>query len=232
MSSASRIVTLRPRAGDVQRPVRGVDRRHRGARCRRAARRPRRPARRCPRRPGRRSRGSRAARRGPSRLGRITYCTGIRNGARSLRPDHRHRLQVPEQRRPVVPGGALRALDDVVADQRRDRDRHDGVVREAQRPGERGEVLGDRGERLLVVVDQVDLVDGQHQPRHAQQREHGGVPAGLLDDAVAGVDEQDGQLRGGRAGDRVAGVLDVPGGVGEHELALRAWRSSGRRRRS
>jgi hypothetical protein len=128
---------------------------------------------------------------------------------------------VPEQRRTVVPGGALRALDDVVADQRRDRDRHDGVVREAQRAGEGGEVLRDRGERLLVVVDEVDLVGGQHQPRDAQQREHGGVPAGLLDDAVAGVDEQDRQLCGGRPGDRVAGVLHVPRRVGEHELALR-----------
>jgi hypothetical protein len=37
------------------------------------------------------------------------------------------------------------------------------------------------------------------EPRHAQQREHGGVPAGLLDDAVAGVNEQHGQLRGRRA---------------------------------
>ena len=54
-----------------------------------------------------------------------------------------------------------------------------------------------------------------------QQREHGGVPAGLLDDAVAGVDQQHGQLRGGRAGDRVAGVLHVARGVGEHELARR-----------
>ena len=48
-------------------------------------------------------------------------------------------------------------------------------------------------EDLLVVVDQVHLVDGQHQVRDAEQRGDRGVPAGLLDDAVAGVDQDDDQ---------------------------------------
>lgn len=48
------------------------------------------------------------------------------------------------------------------------------------------------------------------------------MPAGLLDDALARVDEQDHQLRGGRAGHGVAGVLHVPGGVREHERAARS----------
>jgi hypothetical protein len=46
------------------------------------------------------------------------------------------------------------------------------------------------------------------------------VPLRLLDDAVAGVDEDHGDVGRRRAGDRVAGVLHVAGGVGEHERAL------------
>ena len=48
-----------------------------------------------------------------------------------------------------------------------------------------------------------------------------GVPAGLLEHALAGVDQDDRQVGGGGAGDHVAGVLDVPGGVGDDELAPR-----------
>ena len=65
------------------------------------------------RRPARRSRGSRGARRcaGGSRT---APATGTARRVR-VRLD-RHRLQVPEQRRAVVPGVSLGALDDVVAD--------------------------------------------------------------------------------------------------------------------
>ena len=48
-----------------------------------------------------------------------------------------------------------------------------------------------------------------------EQPGDGEVPPGLLDDAVAGVDEDQGEFRGGRAGDHVARVLDVTWGVGE-----------------
>lgn len=37
---------------------------------------------------------------------------------------------------------------------------------------------------------------------------------------MAGVDEHDGQLRSRRAGDHVAGVLDVPRRVGDDEFPL------------
>jgi hypothetical protein len=37
------------------------------------------------------------------------------------------------------------------------------------------------------------------------------MPAGLLADALLGVDEDQREVRGGGAGDRVAGVLDVAG---------------------
>ena len=207
---------MRPGAGGVERAVGGVDAVDRRGGCRRAARRPRHRRARCRPRPGPRSRGSRwtGAR-------RITYCTGMRNGASASGPVTGTDSRCPSSVGPVVPGGVLGAARRRCRRRRRHRDRDDGVVGEAQGAGEPGEVLADRLERGLVVVDEVDLVDGQHQPRHPQQREHGGVPAGLLDDPVPGVDQQDRQLRGGRAGDRVAGVLHVAGGVGEHELARR-----------
>ncbi len=53
----------------------------------------------------------------------------------------------------------------------------------------------------------------------AQEGGDGGVAAGLFDDAVAGVDQDDGEFGGGGAGDHVAGVLHVAGGVGEDEAA-------------
>jgi len=45
------------------------------------------------------------------------------------------------------------------------------------------------------------------------------VPAGLLQDTLAGVDEDDDGVCGGRAGHRVLGVLHVPGAVGQDEAA-------------
>ena len=47
------------------------------------------------------------------------------------------------------------------------------------------------------------------------------MPARLLDDAVAGVDEDDRQIGGRDAGDHVARVLDVPRAVGDDEVAVR-----------
>ncbi|SLD12932.1 Uncharacterised protein [Mycobacteroides abscessus subsp. massiliense] len=46
------------------------------------------------------------------------------------------------------------------------------------------------------------------------------MPAGLLDDTLAGVNQQDHQLRGGGAGHRVPGVLHVARGIGQDERAL------------
>ena len=56
--------------------------------------------------------------------------------------------------------------------------------------------------------------------RDAQQGRDEGVAVGLLEHAQAGVDEHDGEVRGGGAGDHVAGVLHVAGRVGDDELAL------------
>ena len=152
---------------------------------------------------------------------------------RALRPDdelHRHpqrlelglelverrqRLEELEQARAVVPGRVRRALDHVVAGQGRDRD--DVRVGQAELAGERRDLVGHRRERRLGVPEQVDLVHRDDDVRHAQQLHDGEVAAGLLEHAVARVDEHDDRVGRGRAGDHVARVLHVAGAVGEDE---------------
>ncbi len=128
-------------------------------------------------------------------------------------------LQVVQQGGPLVPGHVGRTLDHVVALQGRDGD--EAQIGHVQPAGEGGELLADRLEHLAVVVDQVHLVDAQQQVGHPEQRGQEGVPAGLLDDPLAGVDEHDGEVGRGVPRDHVAGVLDVTGGVGDDELAGR-----------
>ena len=64
-------------------------------------------------------------------------------------------------------------------------------------------------EHLLGVVDQVELVDRQDHVADAEQRDEEAVPPGLGEHSLAGVDQDDRQVRGRRAGDHVAGVLLV-----------------------
>ena len=89
-------------------------------------------------------------------------------------------------------------------------------------PGREGvELIANPPVALLIPVDEVHLVDRQHDVLHAQKRCQEGVPTGLLQQAVAGVDEHDHQLCGGGPGDHVPGVLKMPRGVGDDELPLR-----------
>ena len=117
-------------------------------------------------------------------------------------------LEQLQQRRAVVVGRVLRALGDVVALERRQRD---GVGV--------GELGGHGVEHGLVEVDEVHLVHAHHHVRGAQQGGDVGVAARLLDHALARVDQHQGDVGGGGARDHVARVLLVAGGVGEHELA-------------
>ena len=61
----------------------------------------------------------------------------------------------------------------------------------------------------LVPVDEVHLVHRQHDGLRAEHRGDERVAAGLVEHAVAGVDEHDGHVAGGRTGDHVARVLRV-----------------------
>jgi hypothetical protein len=82
-------------------------------------------------------------------------------------------------------------------------------------------------EALFAVVDQVHLVDGDDHVLQFQQLQDGRVALGLgqqlraavLDRHARGVDQDDGGVRGRRAGHHVARVLLVARRVGDDELA-------------
>src|SRR5439155_14941800 len=69
-------------------------------------------------------------------------------------------------------------------------------------------------------VHQVHLVDSDDEVGDAEQRRQIDMASGLFDDAGAGIDEHDGQVGGGSAGDHVGRVLHVARGVGDDELAF------------
>src|SRR5205807_9363767 len=71
------------------------------------------------------------------------------------------------------------------------------------RSDEAGVVLLDLLERILRPADEVHLVDGDDDMADAQQRDDERVAAGLGHDAVAGVDEDDGELAGDRKSTRL-----------------------------
>ena len=72
---------------------------------------------------------------------------------------------------------------------------------------------------ILVKFHQVHLVHCQCNALDAEERAEKGVAAGLGDDACAGIDKQDGQVRRRTAGNHVAGILFVPRSVGDDEFA-------------
>ena len=123
-----------------------------------------------------------------------------------------HVLEVVEQRRGRIPLHPIGSVHDVVAGERRDRD--EGDVGDLHERDPVGHLLEDLVEHALLVVDEVHLVHAHHEMRDAQQRGDVGVAAGLLGDPLASVDEHDREVGGRCAGDHVARVLLVPGGVG------------------
>src|SRR5699024_9292397 len=112
-----------------------------------------------------------------------------------------------------VPGGVVRGAGDVVAGQRRDRDEVRGVEPDLVR--QRGHFVLDVLDRRLIVVEQVDLVDGDDDVPDAQAGDDGEVASGLFGGPVAGVDEDDDGIGGRGTGDHVPGVLHMAGAVGE-----------------
>ena len=145
----------------------------------------------------------------------MTYCTGIRSGCSAgsvpTGTDSRYSRRVG----PAIPGGAGGPVDDVVAEQRRERHRLDVDDAEAACADETNSATmrverraGRQSTRSILLTASATC----RTPSSAGDRE---VPAGLLDDAVASVDEDQGELGGRGAGDHVAGVLDVARGVGE-----------------
>ena len=127
-------------------------------------------------------------------------------------------FEVVEEGGSLVPGHVGGFVDDVVAFEGGDGDEGD-VDEVVEAGGEGFEGGGDLVEGFLGVADEVHFVDGEDDVLDAEEVGDEGVAAGLFDDAFAGVDEDDGEVGGGGAGDHVAGVLDVAGGVGDDEFA-------------
>ena len=73
-----------------------------------------------------------------------------------------------------------------------------GDVVEADLGGERAVVGLDRVEDVLRVVDEVHLVDRQHDVADAEQRDEVAVAAGLGEHALARVDQDHGERRRSR----------------------------------
>ena len=90
---------------------------------------------------------------------------------------------------------------------------------EGKRCGEGRERRLDLAKARLGELDQVDLVHRQHDMADAEQGDDGGMPARLLDQALARIDQQDGELGIGGAGRHVARVLLVARRVGDDEGA-------------
>jgi hypothetical protein len=126
-------------------------------------------------------------------------------------------FQIVQQRRTVVPRCVVRAVHHIVAELGGDRDHGDVQAAEA-----RAQLLKfglHLGVPVLVEVDQVDLVDGRDKVLDAQQLCDPGMPAGLAQNARTCIDQQDGHVGVGSAGEHVAGVALVAGGVGQDVTA-------------
>ena len=204
-SSASRTTTDCPCTATSSGAVVRLDRRDGGARGRRAARRPRR--RRATRRPrpGPRSRGSRGARRD---IGRITHCTGKRRCAASRSPAisivSRRSRNVPPSHQGIRSDGSTTLSPGSAAIGIATSSRTPSCSRERRRSSR-----SISRKRLLVEVDEVHLVDREDDVGDAERRGDERVPAGLLDHALARVEQDDGDVGGRGARDHVARVLDV-----------------------
>ena len=122
-----------------------------------------------------------------------------------------------EQRRPLVPLHPLGSLDHVLALDGRDRD--EGHVRRLEARAELAELVLDPLERRLLIADQVHLVHAHDEMSDPEQRGDERVTPRLLYDALSRVDQDHRQIRGRGAGDHVARIALVAGGVGDDELA-------------
>ena len=90
---------------------------------------------------------------------------------------------------------------------------------EAERLGEFAIGDDDVAEDALVVADEIDLVDRQHDMADAEQRDDDRMAVGLGQEAFSRVHEHDGEVGVRGAGRHVARVLLMPRRVGDDEGA-------------
>lgn len=128
-------------------------------------------------------------------------------------------FQMIEETGALEPRHVRRFIDDIIPVQSGNGD--GGDIDDIVEPGGEGFILGDDPViNVLVVVDEVHLVDRHNDVLDPEKVGDEGVTLGLLDHPFSGVDENDGQIGGRGAGDHVAGVLQVAGGVRDDELTL------------
>ena len=120
-------------------------------------------------------------------------------------------LQMRHQRGAGIPRSGVARLEHVVAGQRRERDR--GHIGEFQPLGrEKGIVVGvDLVKACLAERDQIHLVDRQHDMPDAQEIRDPAVTAGLGQDTLPRIDQDDRQIRGRGACRHIARILLMAG---------------------
>src|SRR5579875_3269322 len=121
----------------------------------------------------------------PSKLGIRTIDPLDRHpkGLRLALVVDRHRLEVLDEGRALVPGRVRARSSDVVAPQRRKRDADDVV--DANLSSKPPVLRLDLFEDLPGVADEVELVDGEDEVTDTQQRHEVGMPPRLREDAFA-----------------------------------------------
>ncbi len=130
-----------------------------------------------------------------------------------------HGFEDFQQRRATVPRHIRALAGDIIAFQRRQR--HKADIKVARQLLGKGQIIfPDLVEARFAKLDEIHFVDRHYQVFNAQQRRDEAVTAGLVEHALARIDQQDRQVAGGRAGGHIARVLLVPRGVGDDKFAL------------
>ena len=128
------------------------------------------------------------------------------------------RLERVEHGRTVVPGRSIGTRDDVVAVQGCNGDHR--ARGDAEPVGQCLHLVGDALVGRAVPADEVHFVGAHDELVHAEQRGDADVAPRLLTQPGGGVDEHQRQIGRRCARRHVPGVLDVPGAVGDDELAV------------
>ena len=128
-------------------------------------------------------------------------------------------FQMRDQGGALIPGHLGSVAGEVQAGAGGHRD--GGEAGKAQAFGNSCVFIDDGAEAGFVEIDQVHLVHGQHDVANAHQRGDEAVAAGLRQQALGGIDQDDRQIGGGGAGGHVARILLVAGRIGDDEAAAR-----------
>ena len=75
-------------------------------------------------------------------------------------------------------------------------------------------------EHSLVVIHQIHFVHCQYDMFYAQQMHQIAVTTGLRQNTLARIDQNNGEVCRRCAGDHIAGILLMPGRVGDNEFAF------------